>query len=50
MYLQVAYLYKTIVLAYFLSVVVGIMMTEADVWVGLIGATVGVAESAETII
>ena len=49
-YEQVAYLYKTFVLAYFLSVVANIMMIEVDVWARLIGATVGVAESAETII
>ena len=36
-------------LAYFLSVVVGIMMTEVDVWAGLTAAILGIAESAEMI-
>ena len=41
------YLYKTFISAYFLSVLFSIMMIETvDTWVGLIGAIVGVAESA----
>ena len=44
---EFAYLYKTIELAYFFSMIVGIMTTAVDVWVGLIGAIVGVAASAE---
>ena len=43
----IAYLNKTTELAYFFSIMVGIMITAVDVWVGLIGARVGVAASAE---
>ena len=45
----VAYLYRTFTLAYLRSLVFGIKMTGTNMWVGLIGATVGVPESAESI-
>jgi len=44
-----AYLYKTFISAYFLSMLFSIMMTETDTWVELIGTIVGVAKSAEII-
>jgi len=50
MAIQITYLYNTLVQAYCLSALRIIMITGGDMGVGLAGARLGVADSAEIII